>query len=82
MVTQEHTAEIERKTTYQSNKSLRGLRSAAVELYLSLVKSAGDFQYIAGGFICEFYFESVYVPINATVLCLGKGQRRKSTECL
>ena len=59
-----------------------GMRSATVELHLLLWSSRQEaFQYIAG-FTWEFYFESAYVSIDATVLCLGKGQRRQSTECL
>ena len=48
-----------------------GVRSVAknyIFLWLSLQEA---FQYIAG-LTCEFYFESVYVLIDATVLCLGE----------
>ena len=65
------------KGRLDSNLNLSlGMRSATVELHLlSLVK------YIAG-FMCKFYFVSVYVPIDAIVLCLGKGHRRQSAVCL
>ena len=42
MVTQEQAAEIERKSRYQS-KYFHGMRSAAVELHLSWIKSGGGF---------------------------------------
>ena len=74
---QEQAAEIERKTRYQY-KCFHGMRSSAVELHLlSLGKSAGVFP-VHQRITYEFYFESAYVPIDTTVLCLGNGQEYKA----
>ena len=47
------------------------LQKGRLDINLKLVELQEAFQYITG-FTCEFYFKSVYVLIDATVLCLGK----------
>ncbi len=60
----------------------RGKRRDTVELRrISLVESAGEFP-VHCQIHFDLYFESAYVPINVTFLCLWKGQRRRSTDCL
>ena len=79
MVTREQAAEMERKTRYQSKYLSWYEERWSNYIFLLGLSLQEAFQYIAG-FTCEFYFESVYVPIDATVLCLGKGQRRQSPD--